>query len=119
MNANCLAISGLGDVNVMWGAGAVAGVMVMPKILTVELTSEQQVEVRRRLAGRGLSGNERRRLECLRLLDRGLSLVFNLGRSPDLLILVRTRDSRAAVLHASRYRATSREVTAAGEVSRR
>ncbi|WP_254708364.1 NucA/NucB deoxyribonuclease domain-containing protein [Streptomyces lunaelactis] len=46
----------------------------MPKILTVELTSEQQVEVRRRLAGRGLSDNERRRLECLRLLDRGLTV---------------------------------------------
>ncbi|MFH8663215.1 winged helix-turn-helix domain-containing protein [Streptomyces afghaniensis] len=36
----------------------------MPKILTVELTSGQQFEVRRRLAGRDLSRNERRRLEC-------------------------------------------------------
>jgi hypothetical protein len=50
---------------------------------------------------------------------QALSLVFNLGRSPDPLILVRSRDSRAAVLHASRYRATSREGTAAGEESRR
>ncbi|MEV6057591.1 NAD-dependent epimerase/dehydratase family protein, partial [Streptomyces sp. NPDC052107] len=33
-----------------------------------------------------------------------LSLVFNLGRSPDPLILVRSRDSRTAVLHASRCR---------------
>ncbi|MFE3370003.1 hypothetical protein ACFXOK_10410 [Streptomyces sp. NPDC059173] len=52
-------------------------------------------------------------------LEGPLSLVFNLGRSPDLLILVRSRDSRAAVLHASRCRATSREGTAAGEESRR
>lgn len=45
----------------------------MPKILTVELTSEQQAEVRRRLARRDLSRSERRRLECIRLLVRGLS----------------------------------------------
>jgi hypothetical protein len=48
-----------------------------------------------------------------------LSLMFNLGGSPDPLILVRSRDSRTAVLHASRCRATSREGTAAGEESRR
>ena len=47
---------------------------MMPKILTVELTSEQQVEVRRRLVGRDLSRNERRRLECIRLLGRGLTV---------------------------------------------
>ncbi|MET9040813.1 hypothetical protein ABZX57_50220, partial [Streptomyces mirabilis] len=35
-------------------------------------------------------------------LPCSLSLVFNLGRSPDPLILVRSRDSRTAVLHASR-----------------
>ncbi|MGW1802412.1 helix-turn-helix domain-containing protein [Streptomyces sp. NPDC001984] len=45
----------------------------MPKILTVELTSGRQFEVRRRLAGRDLSRNERRRLECIRLLSRGLT----------------------------------------------
>jgi transposase len=48
-------------------------VVLMPKILTVELTPEQQAEVRRRLAGRDLSRNERRRLECIRLLGRGLT----------------------------------------------
>jgi transposase len=47
---------------------------MMPKILSVELTSEQQAEVRRRLAGRDLSCNERRRLECIRLLGRGLTV---------------------------------------------
>ncbi|WP_146119959.1 MULTISPECIES: helix-turn-helix domain-containing protein [Streptomyces] len=46
----------------------------MPKILTVELTPEQQAEVRRRLARRDLSRNERRRLECIRLLSRGLTV---------------------------------------------
>ena len=46
----------------------------MPKILTVELTVEQQADVRRRLAGQGLSRNERRRLECIRLLGRGLTV---------------------------------------------
>jgi len=46
----------------------------MPKILTVELTSAQQAEVRRRLAGRDLPRNERRRLECIRLLGRGLTV---------------------------------------------
>jgi transposase len=40
----------------------------------VELTSEQQAEVRRRLAGRELPRNERRRLECIRLLGRGLTV---------------------------------------------
>ncbi|RZB17831.1 hypothetical protein StrepF001_18655 [Streptomyces sp. F001] len=39
--------------------------------------------------------------------------------TPDPLILIRSRDSRTAVLHASRCRATSREGTAAGEESRR
>ena len=53
------------------------------------------------------------------LLCRLLSLAFNLRRSPDLLISLCSRDSRAAVLHASRCRATSREGTAAGEESRR
>ena len=47
---------------------------VGPKILTVELTPAQQVEVRRRLAGPGLTCNERRRLECIRLLGRGLTV---------------------------------------------
>ncbi|WP_202919828.1 hypothetical protein [Streptomyces adustus] len=40
-------------------------------------------------------------------------MVFNLGRSPDPLIPVRYRHSRAAVLRASRCRATSRKATAA------
>ncbi len=62
--------------------------------------------------------------EAVPNLDRSvwnvlLSLVFNLGCSPDPLILVRSEDSRAAVLHTSRCRATSREGTAAGEESRR
>jgi len=46
----------------------------MPKILTVELASAQQAEVRRRLAGRDLPPNERRRLEYIRLLGRGLTV---------------------------------------------
>ncbi|MCX4461800.1 helix-turn-helix domain-containing protein [Streptomyces sp. NBC_01728] len=45
----------------------------MPRNLTVGLTSRQQFEVRRRLAGRDLSRNERRRLECIRLLSQGLT----------------------------------------------
>jgi hypothetical protein len=49
-------------------------VVAVPKILTVELTPAQQAEVRRRLAGHDLSGNERRRLECIRLLGRGLTV---------------------------------------------
>jgi hypothetical protein len=48
-------------------------VVVMPKNLTVGLTSGQQFEVRRRLAGRDVSRNEPRRLECIRLLSRGLT----------------------------------------------
>ncbi|MFJ3306492.1 hypothetical protein ACIPSA_25890 [Streptomyces sp. NPDC086549] len=47
----------------------------MPKILTVELSAEQQAEVRRRLNERDLPCNERRRLECIRLPGRGLILV--------------------------------------------
>lgn len=46
----------------------------MPKILTVELTAEQQAEVRRRLTARDLSRYERRRLERIRLLGRGLTV---------------------------------------------
>jgi hypothetical protein len=49
----------------------------------------------------------------------GCGAGVDLGCSPDPLILVRSPDSRAAVLHASRCRATSREGTAAGEESRR
>lgn len=56
---------------------------------------------------------------ALRRPARLFSLTFNLDRSLDPLILVHSRDSRAAVLHASRCRATSREGTAAGEESRR
>ncbi|WP_369240522.1 hypothetical protein AB5J56_39990 [Streptomyces sp. R21] len=44
----------------------------MPKILTVELTAEQQAEVQRRLAGRDPSRSERQRLEWFRLLGSGL-----------------------------------------------
>ncbi|MFD8724638.1 helix-turn-helix domain-containing protein [Streptomyces sp. NPDC059629] len=48
--------------------------MVMPKFPTVGLTPEQQVKVRRRPAGRDPSRNQRRRLECIPLLGRGLTI---------------------------------------------
>ncbi|MBP2051226.1 hypothetical protein J2Z21_004197 [Streptomyces griseochromogenes] len=46
----------------------------MPKILTVELACEQHAAVRRRLVGHDLPRDERRRLECIRLLGRGLTV---------------------------------------------
>ncbi|WP_329327003.1 GNAT family N-acetyltransferase [Streptomyces mirabilis] len=72
--------------------------------------------MQRRGLGRQLAASIEDRFRAASQDD--LSLVFNLGRSPDPLILVRSRDSRTAVLHASRCRATSREGTAAGEESR-
>lgn len=53
----------------------------MPKILTVELTPDQHAEVRRRLAAKVLPHQERVRLDCVRLLDRG----FTVAQVADLL----------------------------------
>ncbi|MEV6029388.1 helix-turn-helix domain-containing protein [Streptomyces sp. NPDC052036] len=44
----------------------------MPKILRVELTSDQKREVRERLRARDLAPGTRLRLECIRLMGRGL-----------------------------------------------
>jgi len=46
----------------------------MPKILRVELTSDQEREVRERLRARDLVPGTRLRLECIRLLGRGLTV---------------------------------------------
>ncbi|GAB2955354.1 hypothetical protein GCM10023080_012960 [Streptomyces pseudoechinosporeus] len=44
----------------------------MPKILRVELTSDQEREVRERLRACDLAPGTRLRLECVRLMGRGL-----------------------------------------------
>ncbi|MEU9302007.1 helix-turn-helix domain-containing protein [Streptomyces sp. NPDC048269] len=46
----------------------------MPKILRVELTSDQEREVRERLWARDLVPGTRLRLECIRLMGRGLTV---------------------------------------------
>ncbi|MFD8749550.1 hypothetical protein ACFV0O_00980 [Kitasatospora sp. NPDC059577] len=46
----------------------------MPKILRVELTSDQGREVRERLRARDLAPGARLRLECTRLMGRGLTV---------------------------------------------
>lgn len=45
----------------------------MPKLLKVELSPEQQTELRRRLHQRDLAPHTRMRLECLRLSDKGIT----------------------------------------------
>jgi transposase len=45
----------------------------MPKLLTVQLSPQQQVELRRRLHERDLAPHTRMRLECLRLADKGMT----------------------------------------------
>ncbi|MFJ7903904.1 transposase [Streptomyces sp. NPDC096198] len=44
----------------------------MPKILRVELPSDQEREIRERLQARDLAPGTRLRLECIRLMGRGL-----------------------------------------------
>ena len=44
----------------------------MPKLLKVELSPDQQAELRRRLHERDLAPHTRMRLECLRLSDKGM-----------------------------------------------
>jgi transposase len=46
----------------------------MPKLLKVELSPEQQAELRRRLHERDLAPHTRMRLECLRLSDKGMTV---------------------------------------------
>jgi transposase len=46
----------------------------MPKVLRLELSADQQREVRERLAARDLLRHTRQRLECVRLLGRGMSV---------------------------------------------
>jgi transposase len=45
----------------------------MPKILRVELTSDQECEVRQRLRARDVAPDTRLRLECIRLMGRGMT----------------------------------------------
>ncbi|MFE2044125.1 winged helix-turn-helix domain-containing protein [Streptomyces sp. NPDC059477] len=46
----------------------------MPKILRVELASGQEREVRERLRARDLAPDTRLRLECIRLMGRGMTV---------------------------------------------
>ncbi|MFD5415171.1 helix-turn-helix domain-containing protein [Streptomyces nojiriensis] len=46
----------------------------MPEILRVELTSDQEREVRERLRARDLVPDARLRLDCVRLMGRGLTV---------------------------------------------
>ncbi|MFF4731758.1 helix-turn-helix domain-containing protein [Streptomyces mirabilis] len=46
----------------------------MPKVLRVELTSDQECEVRERLRAGDLTPGTRLRLECIRLMGRGLTV---------------------------------------------
>ncbi|MFD7033604.1 helix-turn-helix domain-containing protein [Streptomyces sp. NPDC059917] len=46
----------------------------MPKILRVELTSDQEREARKRLRALDLASGTRLRLECIRLMGRGLTV---------------------------------------------
>ena len=46
----------------------------MPKLLKAQLSPEQQAELRRRLHERDLAPHTRMRLECLRLLDKGMTV---------------------------------------------
>ncbi|MFG2368162.1 helix-turn-helix domain-containing protein [Streptomyces mirabilis] len=46
----------------------------MPKVLCVELTSDQEHEVRERLRARDLTPGTRLRPECIRLMGRGLTV---------------------------------------------
>ncbi|WP_326647510.1 MULTISPECIES: hypothetical protein [unclassified Streptomyces] len=46
----------------------------MPKILRVELTSDQKREVRERLRARDLAPGTGLRLDCIRLMGRGLTV---------------------------------------------
>jgi transposase len=46
----------------------------MPKLLKVQLSPEQQTELRRRLHERDLAPHTRMRLECLRLSDKGMTV---------------------------------------------
>ncbi|MFI6931756.1 transposase [Streptomyces sp. NPDC050287] len=46
----------------------------MPKILTVELTQGQESDVRERLRKRDLAPHTRLRLECIRLMARGMTV---------------------------------------------
>lgn len=46
----------------------------MPKVLRVELTSDQEREVRERLRARHLAPGTRLRLDCIRLMGRGMTV---------------------------------------------
>ncbi len=46
----------------------------MPKVVRVELTSDQEREVLKRLRARDLTPGIRLHLECIRLMGRGLTV---------------------------------------------
>lgn len=85
----------------MWGCGS--GMrqggegLSMPKVLRVELTSDQEREVRERLRARDLTPGTRLRLERIRLMGRGLTVpeVADLLECNDVCV-VRSTASRPA-----------------------